>query len=265
MTSAEAGAVEFTTDDLFFTITTGTARKRILFADPVGGLTSGRVPYATTNGRLTDAAEFTFNGTNLGIGGSAGASANLSVTGSTSTLTGVRVLSTIAAAVSGDGYGIYANPSMTEQGSGTHAMFATLRLAGPSVTVGAATLTRTAAIYLTDNSNGSVTDNNYAIYSLLTGPTLLNGNLQLGTTGNKISIATGSNASIGTATLSGGTVTVNTTAVTASSIIFLTDVTTGALTNVGAPTVGTIVAGTSFVINSTNALDASNVNWIIIN
>ena len=60
-TAAEAGAVEFTTDDLFFVITTGTARKRLLMADPVGGLTSGRVPYATTNGRLTDDADLTFD------------------------------------------------------------------------------------------------------------------------------------------------------------------------------------------------------------
>jgi len=54
MTSAEAGAFEFTTDDLFFTITTGPARKRILFADATGGLTSGKIPVATTNGRLAD-------------------------------------------------------------------------------------------------------------------------------------------------------------------------------------------------------------------
>ncbi len=60
MTAAEAGAVEFTTDDLFFTITTGPARKRLLMADPVGGLTSGRVPFVTTNGRLTDDADMTF-------------------------------------------------------------------------------------------------------------------------------------------------------------------------------------------------------------
>ena len=60
LTTAEPGAVEFTTDDLFFTITTGSARKRILFADPVAGLTSGRVPFATTNGRLTDDADLTF-------------------------------------------------------------------------------------------------------------------------------------------------------------------------------------------------------------
>ena len=62
LTAAEAGAVEFTTDDLFFTITTGTARKRLLMADPVGGLTSGRVPYAITNGRLTDVSGFEFDG-----------------------------------------------------------------------------------------------------------------------------------------------------------------------------------------------------------
>lgn len=95
--------------------------------------------------------------------------------------------------------------------------------------------------------------------------TLNNGNLILGTAGNKLSIATGSNASVGTATLSGGTVTVSTTAVTASSVILLTDATTGALTNVGSLTVGTKTAGTSFVINSTNPLDASSVNYLIIN
>lgn len=65
MTTAEAGAVEFTTDDLFFTITTGAARKRLLMADAVGGLTSTRVPYATTNGRLTDSANMTYSGTRL--------------------------------------------------------------------------------------------------------------------------------------------------------------------------------------------------------
>lgn len=74
----------------------------------------------------------------------------------------------------------------------------------------------------------------------------------------------GSAATYGQATLSGGTVTVNTTAVKAGSIIQLTDATTGSLTNVGQPTVGTITAGTSFVINSTNPLDASNVNWTIL-
>lgn len=65
LTSAEAGAMEFTTDDLFFTITTGAARKRLVMAEPVGGLTSTRVPFATTNGRLTDSANMTYSGTRL--------------------------------------------------------------------------------------------------------------------------------------------------------------------------------------------------------
>lgn len=53
MTTAEAGAVEFTTDDLFFTITTGAARKGIVL-DNGARLTSGKIPIATTNGRLID-------------------------------------------------------------------------------------------------------------------------------------------------------------------------------------------------------------------
>lgn len=75
----------------------------------------------------------------------------------------------------------------------------------------------------------------------------------------------GANASCGQATLVGGTVTVNTTFVVTASLIFLTDATTGSLANIGVPTVGTIVNGTSFVINSTNVLDTGKVNWFIVN
>lgn len=273
LTSAVAGAMEYTTDDLFFTISTGTARKRILLSEPVGGLTSGRVPFVTTNGRLTDANTLLSDGTNLGIGGSPGSSYNLSVTGSTATLAGARVLSTIVPGASGDGYGFYASPSMTEQGSGTHTIFASMRVAAPNVNAGAATLTRTAAIYLSDNSNGSVTDNNYAIYSVLSGPARFNGNLELNTIGNKIIIATGGSAeSVGTTTLVSGTKTVNTTAVTASSLIFVVyDTPSGTLASgLSAPT-ASIVAGTSFVINSlttsgtVNTSDNSTVRYWIIN
>lgn len=54
-----AGAIEFTTDDLFFTITTGAARKRVVLEDAT--LTSGRIPIVTTNGRLADSAGFTYS------------------------------------------------------------------------------------------------------------------------------------------------------------------------------------------------------------
>lgn len=76
MTTEEAGAVEFTTDDLFFTITTGTARKRFVFADPTAGLTSGQVAYATTNGRLTGSANLTVTGGGGLTIGSSGATIN---------------------------------------------------------------------------------------------------------------------------------------------------------------------------------------------
>lgn len=105
--------------------------------------------------------------------------------------------------------------------------------------------------------------------------TATNGNLVLGTAGNKLSIATGSDASTGTATLSGGTVTVNTTAVTASSLIHIWRQSIGATgaAALGMLTVGTITAGTSFVINAVQAADAtalqasdvSIIGWMIVN
>ncbi len=55
LTTAEAGAIEFTTDDYFATITTGAARKAFVLDDGAR-LTSGRIPVATTNGRLVDSA-----------------------------------------------------------------------------------------------------------------------------------------------------------------------------------------------------------------
>jgi hypothetical protein len=91
-----------------------------------------------------------------------------------------------------------------------------------------------------------------------------NGNLNLNTAGNKINIATGANASIGvTAAMVAGTVTVNTTAVTANSLIVLQHVTAGG--TMGNLTYGSIVAGTSFVITSDSNTDTSTVLWWIVN
>ena len=59
LAASVAGRMEFSTDDFYLTITTGAARKKIVLDDGVA-LTSGRVPFATTNGRLTDDADFTF-------------------------------------------------------------------------------------------------------------------------------------------------------------------------------------------------------------
>ncbi len=93
----------------------------------------------------------------------------------------------------------------------------------------------------------------------------ITGNLNLTTAGNKIKIATGSNASVGTATLVAGTVTVSTTAVTSSSKIFISRNTTGGtLGHLSVPD-ASITNATSFVINSSDSGDTSTVNWFIIN
>ena len=88
------------------------------------------------------------------------------------------------------------------------------------------------------------------------------GNLKLNTAGNKIFITTGSNASVGlSGAMTAGTITISTTAVTASSLIFLTAVGSGT----GQISLGTVTAGTSFVINSSDILDTRTVQWWIIN
>jgi hypothetical protein len=67
MTTAEAGAIEFVTDNFYGTITTGAARKEFTLNDAT--LTSGRIPVVTTNGRLTDNGNFVWDNTwsRLGI------------------------------------------------------------------------------------------------------------------------------------------------------------------------------------------------------
>jgi hypothetical protein len=83
----------------------------------------------------------------------------------------------------------------------------------------------------------------------------------LQTLGAGYSVKEGANAKMGTAVLVAGTVTVNTTAVTANSRIFLTAQTTGAAP--GALRVSAVTAGTSFTITSTSATDTSTVAWVI--
>jgi hypothetical protein len=59
-----------------------------------------------------------------------------------------------------------------------------------------------------------------------------------------------------------GTVTVDTTAVTVSSVILVYAATPGGTQ--GTLSIGTITAGTSFVINSSSSTDTSTVNYLII-
>lgn len=103
--------------------------------------------------------------------------------------------------------------------------------------------------------NGSITSTTGNITSTA-------GDVIISTAGKGLQIKGGSNAKIGTSVLVGGTVTVSTTAITANSVVFLTVQVTGGTT--GNLSIGTVTAGTSFIINSTSAIDTSTVGWIII-
>ena len=87
-------------------------------------------------------------------------------------------------------------------------------------------------------------------------------NLILTTAGRSLRIKEGTNACMGRATLVGGTVTVNTTAVSANSEIFLTCQTPGGTP--GFLRVSARVAGTSFTILSSSGTDTSVVAWMIV-
>jgi hypothetical protein len=93
--------------------------------------------------------------------------------------------------------------------------------------------------------------------------TVQSGHLRISSAGKTVQIAEGSNAKMGQATLSSGTVTVSTTAVSSTtSRIFLTTVKNGS--NCGSVQVDSISNGTNFVIVSDNASDSCKVNWLIM-
>lgn len=105
---------------------------------------------------------------------------------------------------------------------------------------------------------------NVGIGSITPGQKLdVNGNVRI-SLGSTLSVITGTNACKGQATLSSGVVTVSTNCTPSTSEgILLTDA-QSSLTNVGSVTIATVTAGSSFVVQSTNILDSSKVNWFII-
>ncbi len=100
--------------------------------------------------------------------------------------------------------------------------------------------------------------------SVITNPLSVTGNVTLNTAGNGLKIKEGTNATMGTATLSGGTVVVNTTKVTATSRIFLTGQSLGTVAVPSNYGVSARSAGTSFTILASAPTDTSVVAWEII-
>jgi hypothetical protein len=88
--------------------------------------------------------------------------------------------------------------------------------------------------------------------------------VKLTTVGSGLYVKEGTNATMGVATLVAGTVTVNTTKVTANSRIMLTPQNLGTILRPAAVGVTARTAGTSFVITSSDITDTSTVAWVIV-
>jgi len=69
----------------------------------------------------------------------------------------------------------------------------------------------------------------------------------------------------GTATLSGGTITISNAVLTANSVILCSYNTAGANADIlSAPAASRNISAKTFVIQSTNPLDTSTVDWIVV-
>jgi hypothetical protein len=90
------------------------------------------------------------------------------------------------------------------------------------------------------------------------------GSLTLSVAGGGILVKEGTNATSGAATLVAGTVTVNTTKVTANSRIYLTVQSLGTVAVATPIAVTARVAATSFTITSSSITDTSVIAWIIV-
>lgn len=134
-----------------------------------------------------------------------------------------------------------------------------------TVDIGDITTTAITLTSLNNTFNGA--SNFYSDIEIFTGNLFVDaGNVVLGTPGNKILIQTGTNASVGTSgAMTAGAVTVNTTAVTAFSKIFVIPKALGTVTAPQAAYISAIVAGTSFTITSADGSDTSTWDYWIIN
>lgn len=179
--------------------------------------------------------------------------ANITVTGLTSSGTlqvNAAVAATVALASSSAADGAFDRFRLTADGGMAW---------GPGTGARDTTLTRSGV-------NALTTPGFFAMGTGQSGGTfsVFGGQLVLGTAGVGLAIKEGANACSGVATLVAGTVTVNTTKVTATSRIQLTVQALGTVTAPKAVAVTARTAATSFTITSADATDTSQVAWQII-
>lgn len=93
---------------------------------------------------------------------------------------------------------------------------------------------------------------------------LVKANLAFNSVANTLDYKTGSNPTIGTATLSSGTVTVLNTSIKTGDFVFLTGIDAAGVSTDGSLSLGTIVNATSFIINSSLLTDTRVIQYHII-
>lgn len=226
-----------------------------LTATPSGNV--GAIPYTALHAvsAVTSAANTRFaSGTLLG--------ALLGATLNTANTTGVAV----AAAV----VGAKVVPSVvTTNASGTNTLAAVYGLwVAPgtfsSTGGGGMTVTNYYGLYLATLTLTTMTvTNRYGVYQQ--DPLAVNyfaSDVKVATAGKGFFVAEGTNAKMGQAVLTAGTVTVATTAVNASSRIFLSNQVNGG--TAGFLRVSAQVNGTSFDITSSSNTDTSTISWLIV-
>lgn len=96
----------------------------------------------------------------------------------------------------------------------------------------------------------------------VTGNATFNGNVSIAGAGKALKLKDGSNNVMGVSTLVAGTKTVNNTLIATGDRVLMSRQTTGG--TAGNLSLGTITNGVSFVINSSNAADTSDILWVIL-
>lgn len=262
--------------------TTGQVLTAVTGADPTfQNPAASSVSITGDSGGALNGDAFTFTGGTTGLTFS-GAGTTETLTGTLGVANGGTGAVTLTGVLTGNGVGAVTANTVTDHGvvvgAASNAVGSTA--VGATGTLLAGATGADPAFTASPSVTGSVTAGT-TLTATLGAITATNGNLVLGTAGNKIvstSVGTTTTAganSFGSVTLTGGTATVATTAVTASSLIVTWRQSIGATgaAALGHITVGTITAATSFVINAVQAADAtalqasdvSVIGWMIIN
>lgn len=186
--------------------------------------------------------------TALSIRGGSSSTVNIGSDGTTTsgvTITGSTTVPSIGGGVGGLGLSILSNNGDAGANNG-----------------GAMSLTGGNGFVTSGNGNGGGITISSGIRRTAGSGTDGNITLETNNATGTLRINDGANEQMGTATLVGGTITVNNTKVTANSRIFLTIQAAGG--TLGSVYISARVAGTSFTITSSSALDTSAVAWFII-